>query len=80
MGSTSTADRARARNLFVAALADEVLVSHASPGGKTEQFCRQVITWGKPLCTFDAPENAGLLALGARAAGLEGRPMTAPAN
>jgi len=76
----ATADRACARNVFVAALADEVFVSHASPGGKTEQFCRQVVTWGKPLCTFDAPENAGLLALGARAAGLEGRPMTAPAN
>ena len=76
----ATADRARARNLFVAALADEVFIPHASPGGKTEQFCRQVVTWGKPLRTFDASENAGLLAMGARAAGREGRPMTAPAN
>jgi len=76
----ATAESAQARNLFVAALADEVFVSHASPGGKTEQFCRQVVTWGKPLGTFGGPENAGLLALGARAAGLEGRPMTAPAN
>ena len=75
-----TADLARASNLFVAALADEVFVSHASPDDKTEQFCRQVVTWGKPLCTFDAPENAGLLGMGARAASLEGRPMTAPAN
>ena len=76
----ATADRARARNLFVAALADEVFIPHASPGGKTEQFCRQVVTWGKPLRTFDAPENAGLLAMGARAASLEGHPMTAPTN
>lgn len=63
----TTAQNAKPRNLFVAALADEVFVSHASPGGKTEHFCRQVVTWGKPLLTFDAPENAGLLAMGARA-------------
>ena len=65
----ATADQARARNVFVAALADEVFVAHASPGGKTEEFCRQVATWGKPLWTFDAPENARLRELGARAVG-----------
>jgi len=62
----ATADLARSRNLLVAALADEVFVSHASPGGKMEQFCRQVVSWRKPLLTFDAPENAGLVALGAK--------------
>jgi len=62
----ATAERARARNLLVAALADEVFVSYASPGGKMEQFCRQVVSWRKPLLTFNAPENANLLAFGAR--------------
>jgi len=62
----ATAERAHSRNLLVAALADEVFVSHASPGGKMEQFCRQVVSWRKPLLTFDAPENANLLAFGAR--------------
>lgn len=61
-----TANLARRRNEFVAALADEVFVAHASPGGKTEQFCRKIISWGKPLLTFDCPENANLLALGAK--------------
>ncbi len=54
------------RNAFVAALATEVFVAYAAPGGKTEQFCREVLARGKPLLTLDSQENAGLLALGAK--------------
>jgi predicted Rossmann fold nucleotide-binding protein DprA/Smf involved in DNA uptake len=60
-----TADLALVRNRFVAALADRVFVAYAASGGKTEAFCRDVLTWGKPLLTFDTPANANLLALGA---------------
>lgn len=60
-----TSQLAEQRNLFAAALADEVFVIHASPGGKIEQLCRKIVSWGKPLLTFDHPENANLLALGA---------------
>ena len=67
-----TSKYAQARNLFVAALADEVFIPHASPGGKTEQFCRQVVTWGKPLKTFDSPDNTNLVAAGAKSAGVQG--------
>jgi len=62
-----TLDRARERNEFVAALADTILIAHAAPGGKTERFCHDVLAWGKPLLTLEGGENAGLLALGARA-------------
>lgn len=31
------------RNLFVAALADQILVAHAEPLGKTEQVCRDIV-------------------------------------
>ena len=62
----ATAELAQRRNELVAALADEVFVPHASAGGKIDQLCRKIITWGKPLLTFDGPENAGLLALGAK--------------
>ncbi len=61
-----TSKLAEQRNLFAAALADEVFVAHASSGGKTEQFCRKIISWGKPLLTFDCPENANLIVLGAK--------------
>jgi predicted Rossmann fold nucleotide-binding protein DprA/Smf involved in DNA uptake len=63
----ATADLARERNRFVAALADEVFVAYTAPGSRTEAFAREVAAWGKPLLTLGSPENAGLLALGARA-------------
>lgn len=62
----ATADLAQRRNELVAALADEVFVSHASMGGKIDALCRKIMAWGKPLLTLDGPENAGLLALGAK--------------
>lgn len=67
----STAEMAVYRNRFVAALAERVFVAYAEPGGKTEQFCREVIGWGKPLYTLDSEANANLRAMGARAVRLE---------
>lgn len=60
----STAKLAEERNRFVAALAIEIFVAYATPGGKTEQLCRQLIASGKPILTFDAPANAHLITLG----------------
>lgn len=68
----ATAELAQRRNELVVALADEVFVPHASVGGKIEQLCRKIITWGKPLLTLESPENAGLLALGAKPIQSEG--------
>lgn len=62
----ATQETARSRNEFVGALADRIFVSYAAPNGKTEAFCGKVIAWGKPLLTFDRPENALLLTTGAR--------------
>ena len=70
----ATADLAEQRNRFVAALADAVFVAHASPGGKTESLCREIVAWGKPLWTIAGPENANLLAVGAKVAGLAAGP------
>jgi predicted Rossmann fold nucleotide-binding protein DprA/Smf involved in DNA uptake len=68
----ATAGLAERRNRFVAALADAIFVATASPGGKTESLCREIVAWGKPLWTVAGPENANLLALGARVAGSMG--------
>jgi predicted Rossmann fold nucleotide-binding protein DprA/Smf involved in DNA uptake len=73
----ATADLAEQRNRFVAALADAVFVAHASPGGKTESLCREIVAWGKPLWTVAGPENENLLALGAKFAGQEEAPADA---
>jgi predicted Rossmann fold nucleotide-binding protein DprA/Smf involved in DNA uptake len=60
-----TADIARERNRLVAAIADKVFVAHAAKAGKTEEFCREILAWRKPLLTLDSPDNARLLTLGA---------------
>lgn len=52
------------RNKFVAALADRIFITYASPNSKTEAFCRQVVEWGKKVYTFE--ENKNLLKLGAQ--------------
>lgn len=67
----ATAELADQRNRLVAALAGMALVSHAASGGKTEALCREIIAMGKPLFTIDAPENANLVSLGAKALAIE---------
>jgi len=42
-----TAADASFRNRFVAALADEILIAHASKGGKIARLADEVLTWGK---------------------------------
>lgn len=61
----ATAHTAQVRNQLVATLVDEVFVAHAAPGGKTEQFCRDILLAGKPVLTRDDPDNANLITLGA---------------
>lgn len=46
-----TADSARQRNLFVAAMAHEACFVHAAPGGKLEQLRRCMTEWGIPIRT-----------------------------
>jgi predicted Rossmann fold nucleotide-binding protein DprA/Smf involved in DNA uptake len=43
-----TLESARQRNEVVAALADEVLIVHATPGGQIEQISGMVDRWGIP--------------------------------
>jgi predicted Rossmann fold nucleotide-binding protein DprA/Smf involved in DNA uptake len=69
-----TAALAAERNRFVAKLCTAAVVIHATPGSRTEQWCREVLALGKPLWTLGAPENAHLVALGARPFGVERLP------
>jgi predicted Rossmann fold nucleotide-binding protein DprA/Smf involved in DNA uptake len=63
----ATVEMAQYRNRFVAALADKIFVAYAEPNGKTEQFCREVVAWGKSLYTLESDAKAHLIALGASA-------------
>src|SRR5438093_8379485 len=62
----ATVENALRRNQLVAALADEILVVHAAPKSKTEQFCRELEKWEKPVWTLESPANDNLIRLGAR--------------
>jgi len=50
----------------VAATSAAVFVIHAEPSSKTEELCRQIISWQKPIYTFDSDYNKNLIKKGAR--------------
>jgi predicted Rossmann fold nucleotide-binding protein DprA/Smf involved in DNA uptake len=54
------------RNLFVAALSAFVFVAHAGPASKTEAFCKEIISWRKPIYTFESDYNKNLIEMGAK--------------
>ncbi|MEI7847122.1 MAG: hypothetical protein WCK35_15085, partial [Chloroflexota bacterium] len=54
-----------ARNAMVFALAESVLVIHATPSGKLEKLCQGIGIGDKPLFTVRHPSNQNLFDLGA---------------
>lgn len=60
-----TVQTALHRNYVVAALAKYLFIAYAEPTGKMEEFCREVLAWGKPIYTFKSEATANLIALGA---------------
>lgn len=60
-----SSDLAVNRNRFVTALADAVLVTYANPGGRIEELCQTILSWGKPLYTLNSKRNDSLIAGGA---------------
>lgn len=52
------------RNLFVAALSSVVFVAHAGLASKTEAFCKEILSWQKPIYTFDSDYNKTLIEMG----------------
>jgi predicted Rossmann fold nucleotide-binding protein DprA/Smf involved in DNA uptake len=62
----ATAELALRRNGLVADLADELLVLHASPGGKIEELCLQRLDRRKRVHLLEGSQHEALLARGAR--------------
>jgi len=61
-----TAETSRIRNEFVAAIAEKILIVHASKGCKTEALCEDLISHGRSILTFQSPYNKNLLEAGAK--------------
>lgn len=71
----ATVETAMLRNRFVAAVAGAIFVAHAEPQSKTEQFCREVLEWRKPLYTLAGDANGHLLTMGATPLRLDDVPL-----
>ena len=61
-----SAKRSHYRNLFVAAMSAAVFVVHAEPSSKTEELCQQILSWQKPIYTFESDYNKNLIEMGAQ--------------
>jgi len=62
----STAESSQLRNQFVGALSTSVFVAYAEPGGKTEEFCQEILRSGKLLYTFESQYNKAIVEIGAK--------------
>ena len=62
----TTVALANQRNAFVAALADKICIAHAAADSKILEFAQMIMSWGKPVFTFETSANTGLFQLGAR--------------
>ena len=51
---------------MVVALADVVVIAHASPGSKIDRLYAEMMTAGKRVYTLDLPENARLMQQGVK--------------
>lgn len=61
-----TSERALERNRFIAALSDSIFIPYADPNSKTEQLCKEVLSWEKPVYTLQTESNSNLIALGVK--------------
>jgi predicted Rossmann fold nucleotide-binding protein DprA/Smf involved in DNA uptake len=61
-----TSELAEERNNLVAALAKQVVVLHAQPGGRIDRLCRKLMAEGKTIWTLDLPDNDAIVGAGAR--------------
>ena len=60
----TTVALANQRNAFVAALADKICIAHAAADSKILEFAQMIVSWGKPVFTFETSANTALFQLG----------------
>ena len=66
-----TAQISERRNQFVGALSAAVFVAYAEPGGRTEEFCKEILNAGKSLYTFESTYTEAIVEKGAIPVGPE---------
>jgi predicted Rossmann fold nucleotide-binding protein DprA/Smf involved in DNA uptake len=66
-----TADLAEERNHLVSVLASAVVLLHATPGGRLDRLCKQLIAKNVTVWTLDLADNSAMIQAGARPATAE---------
>jgi len=66
--STLLAER---RNIFVSLLADQFFVPYAAPKSKTEELCKNLLSAGKKIYTFESEKESGIVKSGATPVALD---------
>jgi len=61
-----SSERALERNRFIAAIGDSIFIPHAAPNSKTEQLCKELFAWNKPLYTLSSEMNSNLVEMGVK--------------
>lgn len=61
-----SSERALERNRFIAAIGDSIFIPYAAPNSKTEQLCKELLSWNKPLYTLQSESNSNLISLGVK--------------
>ena len=54
------------RNQFVGMLANATFVAHAEADGKLAEISKEILSWNKPLYTFESEYNKPLIKMGAQ--------------
>ena len=61
-----SSERALERNRFIAAIGDSIFIPYAAPNSKTEQLCKELLSWNKPVYTLQNESNVNLIAMGVK--------------
>ena len=61
-----TGQTSQLRNQFVGMLADAVFVAYAQVDGKLAEISNEILSWNKPLYTFESEYNKALIKMGAQ--------------
>lgn len=61
-----SSERALERNRFIAAIGDSIFIPYAAPNSKTEELCKELLSWNKPVYTLQSESNSNLISLGVK--------------
>lgn len=75
-----TGQTSQLRNQFVGIMANAVFVAHSQADGKLAEISNEILSWNKPLYTFESEYNKTLIKIGAQPIDMDNVPRWAKMN